>query len=207
MGVIIPQQYSAQVAAAAKALGLPVAVVGEQLAYESSWNPNAVSPAGAEGLAQFEPGTFATYGPKGGSPFNVDDAFAAYTAYMGALLKQFNGDARKALAAYNAGPGNLAAGYGYADHILSQAGSGDVHTPGIVGQVVNAVNNATGGLVSWPADIINFFSTATDSLGKTTSFFGAFFQPSTYVRIGAGAFGTVALIAGLVCLGLAAKES
>jgi hypothetical protein len=205
MGVIIPQQYAADVDAAAKALGLPVAVVAEQIAHESSWDPNARSSAGAEGIAQFEPATWAIYGH--GSPYNPTDAFAAYTAYMGALLKQEGGDTRKALAAYNAGPDDLAAGYGYADYILSQAGSNDIHTPGIVGQVVNTVNDVTGGLISWPSDIINFFSNASTALTKSTTFAAAFFQPSTYIRIGAGAFGTVALIAGIVVLGLAAKDT
>jgi hypothetical protein len=38
--------------------------------------------------------------------------------YFQKLLVKFNGDTRKALAAYNAGPGNLSAGYGYADSVL-----------------------------------------------------------------------------------------
>src|SRR5690242_8960240 len=102
----VPQQYQGLVAGAATSLGLDPRVVAAQINYESSFNPKAESPAGAEGIAQFEPGTFAQYGPKGGSPWNVKDAFAAYINYMEELLKEEGGSVRKALAAYNAGPGN-----------------------------------------------------------------------------------------------------
>jgi murein DD-endopeptidase MepM/ murein hydrolase activator NlpD len=39
--------------------------------------------------------------------------------YFQKLLRQFGGDTRKALAAYNAGPGNISAGLGYADSVLN----------------------------------------------------------------------------------------
>lgn len=202
MGVIVPQQYASYVSDAAKALDIPDAVVGEQIAYESSFNPKAVSPAGAEGIAQFEPGTFDTYGPKGGSPFNVGDAFYAYKAYMKELLKEEGGDLRKALAAYNAGPGNLAAGYGYADHILSQAGKNDIHVSS--GGSSSGDTSILGGLLNIPSDVMGAFTSWGDRLTQTSTLFSAFFQPSTYVRLGAGALGGVLLIFGIVCLGLAA---
>ncbi len=129
MTVKIPPQYERLVAQAAADLGIPVAIVAEQINYESGFNPNAVSKAGAQGIAQFIPGTWKSYGH--GSPFNPPDAFAAYTAYMKSLLNDFHGDLRKALAAYNAGPGNIGAGMGYANHILGAAGTGDITaTPG-----------------------------------------------------------------------------
>lgn len=202
MGVIVPQQYAGYVSDAAKALGIPDAVVGEQIAYESSFDPNAKSSAGAEGIAQFEPGTFATYGPKGGSPWNVGDSFYAYKAYMKELLKEEGGDLRKALAAYNAGPGNLAAGYGYADHILSQAGKNDIHVG--TGGSSGGDTSILGGLLNIPGDVFKSFTSWGDKLAQTSSLFTAFFQPSTYVRLGAGALGGILLIFGIVCLGLAA---
>lgn len=121
MTVYVPARYVFLVKAASIYTGLPYAVVACQINDESGFQPNVVSSAGAEGIAQFEPGTFAAYGH--GSPFNVQDAFNAYIAYMNHLLHVFGGNVRLALAGYNAGEGNYQAGLGYADTILSCAGS------------------------------------------------------------------------------------
>jgi hypothetical protein len=63
-----------------------------------------------------------------------------------------------------------------------------------------------GGLLNFPSDITGFFSDATDDLASAAKFFGAFTRVSTWVRIGSGALGAVALVAGLVMLILAAGE-
>jgi hypothetical protein len=118
--VYVPPQYQSYVQNAANALGIPYDVVAAQIGYESSFDPNAVSSAGAQGIAQFEPGTFAQYGS--GSPFNVSDAFNAYVNYMKHLLQVEGGSLYAALEGYNAGEGNLKAGSGYAAHILGVAG-------------------------------------------------------------------------------------
>lgn len=89
---------------------------------ESGFNPNATSPTGAEGMFQFEPGTYQSYGPAGSSAYNPTDEVVAYENYMNTLLKEEGGSVFKALEAYNAGPGNLGAGSGYASSILSNAG-------------------------------------------------------------------------------------
>ena len=47
---------------------------------------------------------------------------------MNQLLAEEGGNVRDALAAYNAGPANKSAGYGYADSILSQAGQSGIIT-------------------------------------------------------------------------------
>jgi hypothetical protein len=119
----IPSEYQTYVTQAAKATGLSQAVICAQINEESGWNPNAQSDAGAEGIAQFEPGTFSGQGCSG-TPYNPGDAFACYSKYMSSLLTEEGGSVQKALEAYNAGPGNLAAGAGYADTILSNAGQG-----------------------------------------------------------------------------------
>ena len=106
---------------AAGVIGISPAIVRAQLNMESGGQPGAVSSAGAEGPWQFEPGTWRGLGCAG-SPFNVNDSTKCYAKYMYQLVQQFHGNVRDALAAYNAGPGNLQAGYGYADAILAAAG-------------------------------------------------------------------------------------
>jgi hypothetical protein len=56
------------------------------------------------------------------------------------------------------------------------------------------------GLLDIPGDVLNWFSSTTDELAQAAAFLKAFFQPSTYIRAGAGLAGTAFLIAGLVFL-------
>lgn len=74
-----------------------------QINLESGFNPNAVSPGGAEGIAQFEPATAAGLGI---DPFNPVQALQAAAQMMARYYHKY-GDYAKALAAYNAGPANL----------------------------------------------------------------------------------------------------
>lgn len=138
--VSVPAQYQSLVANAAAQLGIPAGVVAAQIATESSWNPDATSPTGAQGLAQFEPATWATYGT--GDPTDPTAAMNAYVKYMSVLLQQFGGNVQDALAAYNAGPGDLSAGMGYANGILSEAGTGDVTSTGTTGGAVGTGSTA-----------------------------------------------------------------
>jgi hypothetical protein len=116
----VPPAYRSWVATAAKSTGLPASLIAAQINDESGFDPTVTSSAGAEGIAQFEPGTFKEYGT--GDPYNPSDALGAYTNMMNALLTQYNGNVRDALAAYNAGSENIQAGYGYADNIIAAAG-------------------------------------------------------------------------------------
>jgi len=68
---------------------------------ESNFQARAVSRKGAQGLMQLMPGTAAQLGVK--DPFDPKANVEAGTAHLGALLDQYNNDAVKALAAYNAG--------------------------------------------------------------------------------------------------------
>lgn len=121
MGVVVPLAYRGLVTYMSASTNLPYQVVACQANEESGFNAFAVSPTGAQGWLQFEPGTWASVGH--GSPFNIVDAAQAYVVLMRQLLREFNGNVRLALAAYNAGPGNVSAGLGYADTILGCAGS------------------------------------------------------------------------------------
>ena len=69
---------------------------------ESGFHPRAVSHKGAQGLMQLMPKTAAGLGVK--DSFDSNENVEAGTRYLRQLLEQFNYDAVKALAAYNAGP-------------------------------------------------------------------------------------------------------
>ena len=84
-GVInVPNGWGPLVEEAAKTAGIPVSVAAAQLKQESNWNPNAGSSAGAQGIAQFMPDTWAAYG-QGGDVTDPEDAIPAYGRYMAAL--------------------------------------------------------------------------------------------------------------------------
>lgn len=118
--VAVPSDVVKWIKAASVGSGLPFNVVACQVNEESGFRQYVTSSAGAEGPYQFLPSTF--YSVWHGSPFNWADATTAYGIYMSELLRQFGGNVRNALAAYNAGPANIGAGMGYADTILSCAG-------------------------------------------------------------------------------------
>lgn len=71
---------------------------------ESRFDPNAVSPAGAEGIAQFMPGTARMRGLD--DPFDQEKAIAASAFYL-AELKSGLGNLGLAAAAYNSGEGRV----------------------------------------------------------------------------------------------------
>jgi hypothetical protein len=166
----VPAQYQGWVLSASANTGLPVTVVSAQIDDESGFDPDAVSGAGAEGIAQFEPATWASNAPKGSSEFNVSASLTAYSNLMSSLLKQYGGNVRDALAAYNAGPGDLSAGYGYADAILARAGlsSSTTANPGPGGSSSTAgtsspsSSSSTGGglLAGFGSDVASFMTKA-----------------------------------------------
>jgi soluble lytic murein transglycosylase-like protein len=70
---------------------------------ESAGNAQAVSRAGARGLMQLMPQTASRLGVQ--DSFSSEQNVHGGTRYLRELLERYNGDAIKALAAYNAGPG------------------------------------------------------------------------------------------------------
>lgn len=98
----VPAQYRGPILRSAARWGVPPALMAGQLMAESGFDPNAGSPAGAQGIAQFMPSTAAAYGLT--NPFDPVAAIDAQAHLMSDLLRQF-GSPELALAAYNAGPG------------------------------------------------------------------------------------------------------
>jgi hypothetical protein len=84
----------------ATASGLPRDFLARLIWKESRFDPDAVSPAGAEGIAQFMPGTARLRGLA--DPFDVRQAIPASAAYLADLATRF-GNLGLAAAAYNAG--------------------------------------------------------------------------------------------------------
>ena len=99
----VPPRFHDPIANAALRWNVPMSVLAAQLYAESGFNPFARSPAGAEGIAQFMPGTADAYGL--GDPFDPVEAIDAQAHLMSDLLKQFGGKVALALAGYNAGAG------------------------------------------------------------------------------------------------------
>ena len=97
----VPAQYRDPILRSAARWGAPPALMAGQLMAESGFDPNAGSPAGAQGIAQFMPSTAAAYGLI--NPFDPVAAIDAQAHLMSDLLRQF-GSPELALAAYNAGP-------------------------------------------------------------------------------------------------------
>jgi hypothetical protein len=177
---------------AAQALHLSPEIIAAQINEESRGDPNARSPAGALGEFQFLPSTYTGLGFPAGTETNPKIEVLAYIKYMGQLLAQEHGNVRNALAAYNAGPGNLSAGYGYADTILKNAGASAGTTA--PGGTSGAGAGAGSGILSIPTDITNFF-------GEANKFVTALMwiaQPGSWLRIGAFFVAAILLIAALV---------
>jgi Transglycosylase SLT domain len=196
----VPQDIVKYIQEAAQGTKLPESVVAAQNYAESGYGTNlGPSSAGAEGPWQFEPRTYTGLGFSASTINDWSDSTSAYVKYMNQLLAQEGGNVRDALAAYNAGPDNLSAGYGYADSILSQAGQSSQIT-------VNTTSSDQSGTSS----SLNPLSGVSGLVSSVTQIAGVFkdldtivldiLNPSFWLRIGAFLAGSFFLFAGIWCL-------
>lgn len=156
---------------------IPAPIVAAQLQAESGFDPKAVSPAGAQGIAQFMPGTWPGYAVDANndgsaSPWDPADAIAAQVKYDCALVPasprpvaaQIPGicpDAASwatcvALASYNAGSIN-------SDGTIPVNGQTEAYVPKIMaaakqfGLGISAAGDVTGGSIDPKiATVVNF---------------------------------------------------
>ena len=68
---------------------------------ESDWDQSVVSPVGAIGVMQLMPETAATLGV---NPYDENENIEGGAMYLRQMLDTFDGNVKKAVAAYNAGP-------------------------------------------------------------------------------------------------------
>jgi soluble lytic murein transglycosylase-like protein len=94
------------VAEAARRHGLEPALVMAVVGVESGFQPQAVSPKGAQGLMQLMPATARDLGVA--DPFDPAANLDGGSRYLSSLVARYDGDLTKALAAYNAGMGAVA---------------------------------------------------------------------------------------------------
>ncbi|MEP7043218.1 MAG: lytic transglycosylase domain-containing protein [Dokdonella sp.] len=99
------EAYRAEIAAAASEFGVDSALLRAVIHAESAFNPLAVSNKGAQGLMQLMPGTAGDLGVT--DAFDVAQNIRGGARYLAQLLKDFNGDAKLATAAYNAGAASV----------------------------------------------------------------------------------------------------
>src|SRR4051794_41492181 len=97
----VPEQFAAPISHAAQRWNVSATLLAAQLYQESHFNPFAQSPAGAQGIAQFMPGTAAAYGLT--DAFDSAAAIDAQAHLMRDLLRRFR-SGPLSLAAHKPGP-------------------------------------------------------------------------------------------------------
>ncbi|MDT0595036.1 lytic transglycosylase domain-containing protein [Glaciecola petra] len=96
-----PKMYATEVNAAAKVFGVDKALIRAIMHAESWFEPAALSRAGAQGLMQLMPATQKRFGVS--DPHDPQQNINGGVEYLAWLMKEFNQDKQRVIAAYNAG--------------------------------------------------------------------------------------------------------
>ena len=100
-----PQDYEAYFKEASETYGVATSILKSIAKAESNFNPSAVSKAGAIGIMQLMPSTAASLGVS--NSYDARENIMGGAKYISQLLSRYQGNISLALAAYNAGTGNV----------------------------------------------------------------------------------------------------
>ena len=96
------RDYDTIIQRAAQQFGVEPHLIKSIIMAESSFDPNAISKSGAQGLMQLMPPT--ANDMEVNNPFDPEENIFGGTRYISLLLKKFKQDKKLAIAAYNVGP-------------------------------------------------------------------------------------------------------
>lgn len=123
------ENFSGSIASASRKYGVSPNLIGAVITIESCFNTRAVGTSGEKGLMQLMPGTARRFNVTNG--FNVWQNVHGGTKYLGYLLDRYDGRTPRAVAAYNAGEGNVKY-------------HGPIRNQGYVNKVMTAYNKFAG---------------------------------------------------------------